>query len=112
MKIKLVELRRQRNISIGIKQGLLRLQAIIEHFEAAKRDECEARQKLTSFVALSAASSCKRQVSAPPPAPTGSPKSAKEKEEGEAIEPPKVLPVLWHRDEHRGDSTRSWLRRL
>ena len=89
MKIMLAAPWRQPNISIYIKQGLPSLQAIIEHFEAAKRDECEARQKLTSFVALSVSSSSQREASASPLAPTVVQKTAKKKkkEEGEAIEP-------------------------
>ena len=84
----LAALRRKPNVSNEIKQGLPRLQTIVEHFEAAKQDECEARCKLASFVASPAASSSKREASASPLAPKGTSKTKKKrKEEGEAIKP-------------------------
>ena len=85
MEIMLAALQKQPYHSNYIKQGLSRLQASVENFEAAKQDECEARRKLTSFVALPAARSSKREAFSFPLAPTGALKTTKKEEERKAI---------------------------
>ena len=86
IKVMLAALRKQPNINNDFKQGLPKLQVIVEHFEAARQGECESRRVLTSFVASPAASSGKREASASTLTPTDfSRTTKKKKKEGEAM---------------------------
>ena len=51
---------RQPNVSKEVKNVLPRLEVIIDHLEEAKKDENEARRKLTSFAAIAGGGSFKR----------------------------------------------------